>query len=305
MGDDVALGFAPTDKEGMAVRVDPASLTATLTARVRSANPVGRATPIVNAKGALSVVIDADKKNERLRGRRTVLTDPPVQLGAAEGSLEWAPLRQAPAGGLWPLDGNDEVESLRGAVESNGEPAMAVAFRRAGAVWTGAAAGATPFAPKGGLARVDGLGPAVGSPAVAISSGIVLVAWADRPSSDDPWQLRWVHFRAGDPPGPPATFVPPGGSTGAQTMSPGLTALSGSRFLLVWTEGPMSGHGVRAQTLSAEGAPLGASLVVSADGTNAGGGQAAVNASGQGVIAFLESRGDAFEVAATSIECGR
>ncbi len=305
LGDDVALGFAPVEKEAMAVRLDPASLTATVTARARSLDPVSRATPIVNAKGALSVVIDAEKKNDRLRGRRAVLTDPPIQLGAAEGSLEWAPLRQGPAGALWPLEGNDEVESVRGAVESNGEPAMAIAFRRAGAVWTGAATGAAPFAAKGDLARVEGLGPAIGSPAVAISGGVVLVAWADRPSTEEPWHLRWVRFRAGDPPGPPTTFVPPGGSTGEQTMSPGLTALSGGRFLLVWTEGPMSGHGVRAQTLSQEGAPLGAPLVVSTEGTNAGGGQAAVNAGGQGIVAFLESRGEAFEVAATSIECGR
>jgi hypothetical protein len=87
-------------------------------------------------------------------------------------------------------------------------------------------------------------------------------------------------------------------------MSPGLAALSGGRFLLVWTEGPPSAHQVRALTLSSEGAALGAPFVVSGDGMNAGQGQAAVSANGQGIIAFLESRGQRFEIAAAPIACG-
>jgi hypothetical protein len=83
-----------------------------------------------------------------------------------------------------------------------------------------------------------------------------------------------------------------------------VTALSGGRFLIVWTEGPPSAHQVRALTVSSAGAALGAPLLVSGDGMNAGQGQAAVNANGQGVIAFLESRGQRFEIAATPIACG-
>jgi hypothetical protein len=303
MGDGVAVGFAPTEKDGMAVALDPSSLTATATARARSADPVRRVTPTATTKGALSLVVDADKTNDRVQGRRTVLTDPPVQLGAAEGNLVWAPLRQAATGQLWPLEGGAAVESLRGAVESGSEHAIALAFRRGASVWIGAAEGATAFAPKGDLAHVDGLGPSVGSPSVAIGDGVVVVAWADRASQDEPWRLRWLHFKAGSPPGEPTTFVPPAGGKGEQAMSPALSALPGGRFLLVWTEGPASGHEVRALTLSSEARPLGGPIVVSSESTNAGQGQAAVNASGQGVIAFLESRGDAFEVAATSIAC--
>jgi hypothetical protein len=168
----------------------------------------------------------------------------------------------------------------------------------------GAAEGSTAFASKGDLAHVDGLGPIVGSPAVAIANGIAMVAWADRVSADEPWHLRWTRFKTGAAPDQAAVFQPPAGGKGAQAMSPGLTALSGGRFLLVWTEGPTSAHDVRAQTLSADGHPIGAPLVVSSEGNNAGQGQAAVNASGQGIIAFLESRGDGFEVAAASIACG-
>jgi hypothetical protein len=168
----------------------------------------------------------------------------------------------------------------------------------------GVAEGTTSLAPKGELTRIDGLGTTVGSPAVAIGSGVVVVAWADRSSSDDPWHLRWVRFKAGTAPREPARFAPPPGGKGDQAMSPALTALSGGRFLLVWTEGPQSGHEVRAQTLAPDGSPIGTPLLASAEGSNAGAGQAAVNGSGQGVIAFLQSRSDGFEVAATAIDCG-
>jgi hypothetical protein len=303
VGDALAIGFAPTENEAIAVRLDPSSLSATGTARAHSADSVRRVTPMADAKGAVALVVDDDKAGDRLRGRRSVLTDPPLQLGMADGGLVWAPLHQAPGGVLWPLDGNAEVESLRGAVDSGGH-AIAVAFRRGSSVWMGIAEGTTALAAKGDLGHIDGLGPAVGSPAVAIGGGVAVVAWADRTSADEPWRLRWVRFAPGSPLGAATTFVPPAGGKGEQAMSPAITALSGGRFLLVWTEGPPSGHDVRAQTLSSDGRPLGPPLVVSAEGTNAGQGQAAVNASGQGVIAFLESRGDSFEVAATSIACG-
>jgi hypothetical protein len=71
----------------------------------------------------------------------------------------------------------------------------------------------------------------------------------------------------------------------------------------VWTEGPASGHDVRALTLGPDGAAIGAPLVISNVGVNAGQGQAAVAASGQGVVAFLESSGSGFQVVATPIAC--
>jgi hypothetical protein len=304
VGDNVAVGFAPTEKEGMGVSLDASSLTAGGTTRARSVDPIRRVTPTAGAKGGLSLLVDTDKAGDRVQGRRTVLTDPAVQLGAAESHIAWAPMRQAPAGQLWPLEGNADVESLRGAIENGTQRTIAVAFRRGGAVWMGTAEGTTAFTPKGDLTRVDGLGPVLGSPAVAINDGVVFVAWADRASSEEPWRLRWVRFKAGGPAGQPAMFVPPAGGKGEQAMSPALSALSGGRFLLVWTEGPTSGHDVRALTFSLDGHPIGAPLAVSSESMNAGQGQAAVNATGQGVIAFLESRGDGFEVAATSIACG-
>jgi hypothetical protein len=239
-----------------------------------------------------------------VQGRRTVLADPPVQIGASAGHVSWARVGGPPAGDLWPLDEGERVESLRGIPDTAGDGTIALAFRRGGAVWMGAVTGPSGPAPKGGLSRVDGLGTAVGSPAVAIGNGVVMVAWSDRASTDDPWRLRWVRFDAGDAPGTPVSFTPPLGGKGEQAMSPSVTALPGSRFLLLWTEGPASGHDLRGLTLTSEGKPLGAPLAISTQGVNAGQGQAAVNASGQGVVAFLESGGSGFQVAATPIACG-
>jgi hypothetical protein len=138
---------------------------------------------------------------------------------------------------------------------------------------------------------------------VAISDGVVLAAWADRASASDPWRLRWVRFNAGEAPGAPGTFTPPAGGQGEQAMSPGVAAVPGGRFLLVWTEGPASRHDVRALTLSRDGQPIGPPLVISNQGINAGQGQAAVTSGQHGLVSFLESASGGFAVVATPIAC--
>ncbi|HEY6463491.1 MAG TPA: hypothetical protein VIY73_25160, partial [Polyangiaceae bacterium] len=182
---------------------------------------------------------------------------------------------------------------------------IALAFRRGGAVWMGTASGTGSLAPTGNLVHIEGLGTAVGSPAIALGSGVAMLAWSDRASTDEPWHLRWTRFAAGTAPTSSETFHPPAGGKGEQAMSPGITALPGGRFLLVWTEGPTSAHDVRALTLTSDGKPLGAPLVISNPGVNAGQGQAAVASSGQGAVAFLESGGNGFQVVATPIACGQ
>jgi hypothetical protein len=304
--DDLAIGFAPSEHEAMAVRVDPASVSAISSARATSHDLVKRVTPTVSTKGALSLVVDADRKNDRLEGRRTVLASPAVQLGAFDGHVASARLGAPPVGQLWSLDGGDPIDALRGAVENAGSQTIALAFRRSSSVWLGTLddSGST-LAVRGDLSHVDGLGTAVGSPVVAISDGVVVAAWSDRPSSDAPWKLRWVRFQAGQAAGPANAFAPPAGGKGEQTMSPGIAGLPGGRFLLVWTEGPQSGHDVRALTLGPDGAPIGPPLTISTPGVNAGQGQAAVTASGAGVVAFLQTGGSGFEVVATPVSCGK
>jgi hypothetical protein len=156
----------------------------------------------------------------------------------------------------------------------------------------------------GELRRFAGLGGGVGAPAIAMNDGVVLLAWADRASPAGAWQLRSVRFKVGDLSTEPTSFNPPPGGKGEQAMSPGVVALPGNRFLLVWTEGPPTKHDLRAITLSESGVVLGEPLELSSPGANAGQGQAAL-AGGRGVAAFLEStEGGGFRLAATPISCG-
>ena len=310
-GDEIALGFARSEHQAMLARVDPSSAMARDTTLVSSLEPIHRALPIPGKRGQLSLAIDVDRKGDAIQGRRTLPLDPPLQVGAQAGAaagaqLVWAELGRNRVGGkLWPLEGDGRVESLRGARSESDLASVALVFRRAGAVWVATADAQGSLQPKGNLWRLEPGGPNIGSPALAYNNGVIVVAWADRASSQEPWQLQWVEFKAGEAPGAAKTFVPPGGGKGDQAMSPALAVIPGGGFLLVWTEGPPSAHGVRALTLTEEGAALGPPLAISGSDVNAGQGQAAIAAGGHGVVGFFESAGGGFQVVATPIACVR
>jgi hypothetical protein len=307
-GQDVALGFAPNEHDAMLIRLDPASLSTSESNAQHAAYPVRHVTPIPGRGGRLGLAIDVDRPGDSLLSRRTLPVDPPLQIGAlADGALAWAPLDRGVRGHLWPADGQGgaPVEALRGARSESNLATVAVAFRRAAAVWVGTAEWTDTLLPHGNLSRISGLGSAVGSPALAVDEGVVFVAWADRPTPEDRWQLRFTRFKAGEAPGPPKTFTPPPGGKGQDAMSPGLTVLPGQRFLFVWTEGSPNEHEVRAMTFSTDGTPVGAALSISNTGVNAGQGQAAVTSDGRGVVAYLESFPGGFRVAVTPIACAR
>jgi hypothetical protein len=305
-GQDVALGFAPNEHQATLVRLDPTSLSPSDSTTSHTAYAIHHVTPIPGRGGRLGLAVDVDQPGDSLLGRRSLPVDPPLQIGAlADGGLAWAPLHRGVQGRLWPSDGQApaDVEALRGARSESNLSSVAVAFRRAAAIWVGAAEWTNTLVPRGKLWRIAGLGTSVGSPAIAIDEGIVFVAWADRPTSEGRWQLRLTRFKAGEAPEEPKTFTPPPGGKGQDTMSPSIAVLPDQRFLLVWTEGSANDHDVRALTFSTEGAPIGAPLNISNAGVDAGQGQAAVTSSGRGVVAFLESYAGGFRVAATPIAC--
>jgi hypothetical protein len=305
VGNSLAVGFASSDHQGVAERLDPATLSTIATANARSKDVVRRVTPRASGKDGVEAVVDADRRSDALAGRRTVGADPVLQVGAGDHALQWAKGNGAPAGRLWELDGDGDVDAIHAVSEDAAAGrTTGIVFRRANAVNVGFASGLDTLAPQGSLLRFVGSGPAIGSPAIALQDGVAFVAWADRASQDEPWRVRWARFRQGEAPGEPVTLVPPGGGSSEQTMSPTIIAVPGRRFLLVWTEGPQARHDVRALTLSEDGTPIGAPLVVSAQGSNAGQAQAAITSSGRGLIAFLESTDDGFEVTAAPIACG-
>jgi hypothetical protein len=308
LGDAIALGFARSEHEAAAVRLgsDPAAVAASATGH--SDDAIRRVRPVLAGKDGLALVAESDSPGDRVHGRRTLPLDPPLQMGASGSDLVWARPGGPAAGKLWSLDGSlEDLDALRAASEtSGGVTTTAIAFRRGNSIWIGAAVGGDAPVAKGALSRIAGLGPTVGSPTVAIDDGVVMLAWADRPSPEVPWRLRMTHVKVGDAPTEATIFAPPAGGPGGHAMSPSLAALSGGRFLLVWTEGPVSQQRVRGMTLGLSGEPLGKVLEISVEGVNSGQGQAAVVASpqGKGVVAFLQASKDGFEVAVTPIACG-
>jgi hypothetical protein len=304
-GAEIAVGYAASDKEGVVVRLDPGSLSTLANVTAASKGPIRRVTPIVLKGGGLGVAMDADRRGDVARGRRAISTDPPLWVGASGGQLVWTRAAGGPvAGNLWPLEGPGDVESARGALgEVAGEATIALTFRHGPAIGVGLARGRDALTAAGKLLIFQGLGPNVGSPALALNAGVVLAAWADRAAPDAPWSLRVVHIRAGEPPGDPIAFVPPPGGKGGPTMAPSITQLPDKGFLLTWTEGPPSCHGVRAVTLAQDGRAVGPGIDLSTPGTNAGQAQAVVTSSGRGVVAFLEAAGNAFQLVAQGLAC--
>jgi hypothetical protein len=304
-GDGVALGFAPADHEATAVRIDLHSLATIASARAHSAEPIRRVRAALAKNDTLGVAVDADASHDRVRGRGTLPLDPPLQAGALGNDLVWTRADEPPAGKLWSVDQSlEDLDALRGASETAASgTTTAIAFRRGSSIWMGVVSGNDALTPRGALSHVEGLGYKIGSPAVAIGEGVVMVAWADRPSSDEPWRVRIAYMKAGDPPGQPVTFSPPPGGPGGHVMSPALAALPGGRFLLVWTEGPASRQRVRGFTLTGTGQPVGAPLEITNEGVNSGQGQVAVTAA-RGVVAFLAATENGFELAVRPIACG-
>jgi hypothetical protein len=302
IGSQLALGFAITPKEATLELLDPASLASASALHLRSNDNVRR----VVAVDASKAVVDSDRKGDKLQGRRTVRGATLIDLGAADGGLAWAPHGSDKAIKLWALANADApVEALRGEPLPNGR-GTAVAFRQAGAIWFGAFGGSPP-APLAGLVKVDGLGPVIGSPAIAASGDRVMVAWADRAAPTDPWAVRFATFHPGESSATPKPFALPPGGLGDQVMSPGLASLGAGRFLIVWTEGAVSNHQVRGAVMGENGI-TGDPFIASADGANAGQGQVTVLEGGgtgpiRGVVAFLVGSGKAFEIAATPIQC--
>jgi hypothetical protein len=256
--------------------------------------------------GSLALAVDSESKDDAIHGWRTVSVGPPLEVGASDHALVWRRPGSAVGGRLWPLDGEPSVEATRGAAEEiAGLWTIALAFRRGNAIGVGLATGGDGPTASGDVSYFESLGGNVGSPAIALSRNVVLVAWADHPSSQsDSWLLRWVRFSKGQVPGPPGSFSLPVGGKGVQAISPGLAVLPGRRFLLVWTEGPLAGHEVRAVTVTEEGDLLGSAFNASNANTNAGQAQAAVTGAGRGVVAFLEATSTGFQVVAAPIVCG-
>jgi hypothetical protein len=116
-----------------------------------------------------------------------------------------------------------------------------------------------------------------------------------------------MRFSPGEASAETKTFVPSGGGLGEHAMSPTIAAAGQGRFVIAWTEGPVSNHQVRAETINGSGVSLGTAMGISDSGVNAGQSQLAILPDGHGVVAYLASSGTgpkaSYEVLATPIVC--
>jgi hypothetical protein len=251
--------------------------------------------------GKLTALPDVDRKADRLSGRRVVPASTLIDVGAADGGIVWAPHGRDSFAKLFTLEGDGAVEALR-AIALPDRKGIAFTFRRGNAIHVGVAKGDSVLEADGELSKISGLGQ-VGSPAIAATGGHIIAAWADRAGAGDSFQIRWTKIKIGGSTEEATPFTLPDGGLGGQAMSPSIAPLGGGRFLLAWTEGPVSNHQVRALTIGADGSPSGAALSISGTGVNAGQPAAVVGPDGRGAVAFLAAKGKALEVHATPISC--
>lgn len=292
----LSLGFATAPKEGAVAFLDAASLATSSTLRVKSGDAIKRVQAGPGDKP--SAVVDVDRKDDVLQGRRALVGTTRVDVGATDGAIVWAPGGSDKGIKLFDVGGEGAVEALRGVRLPSG--GFAFAFRQ-GKVVASATVVGDPLAPKGTLSRLESSAAQVGSPSIAATDETVMLTWAEK---TDTWRVRLAHFAPGDAPSTPATFELPAGGLGEQAISPTVAALPGGAFLLVWTEGPTSGRQVRAVVLDDHGKPSGDAFTVSEAGVNAGQGQAAVLDGGKGVVAFLAAAGGkTYEAVLTPISC--
>lgn len=297
----LALGFAPSARDAFVTSLDPSSLAPASSVRTK---PIGgdarRVTPML-VGGKLAALPDVDRKGDRIAGRRVVSGNSQIDVGFAEGAIVWAPHGKDSYAKLFALEGDTPVEALR-AVALSDRKGIAIAFRRGNAIHIGSAKGDGNLEADGELSKIAGLGQ-VGSPAIAVSGDRIIAAWADRATAQDEWKVRWAKLKIGGTTDEATPFAIPEGGLGGQAMSPSIAPLGGGKFLLAWTEGPVSNHQVRALTIGADGSPSGSPLAISASGVNAGQPAAAVTSDGRGAVAFLTAKGKAYEVHATPITC--
>ncbi|MGO9834858.1 MAG: hypothetical protein ACLP1X_11620 [Polyangiaceae bacterium] len=99
------------------------------------------------------------------------------------------------------------------------------------------------------------------------------------------------------------TFYAPGENRAGE-MAPELAPIGHDRFLLAWVEGGVEGHELRAQAVTGWGDALGPSMVLSPpEASVIGRPSVVVEPTGDGLVTYVASMGDEFDVLATPIAC--
>ena len=292
-GGDLAVGIAETKTRGVGLRVDPNTLDVSPVFEEDGKDAVRGVVPLARS-GSLTFFVDRD--DHALRSAHTVDEIPPFTLGVSNAGFS-----RVVAGNtslIWQLDPSLKITEPRSAQLV--DYGYGVTFRRggqSGAILLGFVA--NDGEKKSELVEVPGAPPLLGTPVIAGSSAGALIAFAGRDAPNAGWKLFVSLSKPGAQPGP-AHELTAGSGSGA--ISPALSALSGDRWLVQWTEGSSAQYHVHAQTFTADLSPIGQSIAVSPKGANAG--QGALATFGDGAVTlFIQTTAGHDELWGATLAC--
>jgi hypothetical protein len=291
----IALGFSRTPFDAVAMTIDPSSGMATERFSRHTADPIRRITPIQREGDAIDAAIDAECKTNPLKGSVTISAKESFVVGTAGEEIAWASCASQVPRALWHFP-HGAVRELRGIALSGG--GFAIVFREGESVWLGRVdADKNPVGPLHRVASRSQLR----APTLAESGEDILVVWSEKRDGSDRWSLAGASVA---PCGhaTPMDLAVPTESAEADAIQPALAAVDSNHFLLVWTEGPVWGHQVRAVTIESHGRAVGPALRVSS-GAESGWGRPAITADGRGAVVYLVPTSSGFGLAVTPIEC--
>ncbi len=291
----IALGFSKTPYDAVTMVMDPASGQTTERLSRHSADPIRRITPIQRGTETIDAAIDADCKTNPLKDAVTITAKEPFVVGVKDGDIAWASCASETPRTLWHF-AQGTVHELRGIALTSG--GFAILFREGNSLWLGRVdSDKNPLGPLHRIAARSQLR----SPALAESGDDVLVVWSEQREGSEQWSLGGASVAPCGHATPLELDVPME-TADADAIQPALAAVDAHRFLLVWTEGPVSGRQVRAVAIEPSGRAVGPALSVSS-GAESGWGHAALGADGRGAVVYLVPTSTGFAVAATPIEC--
>ncbi len=222
----------------------------------------------------------------------------PTLIGVAGDQLVMVPEAGAQPKPLWKLPG--PIDRLQVApFGPQAKQGFGVVYLTGDRVWYGA------VKPDGGVMREPAAlesSARVGKPMIASNGREVSVVFADGNPGEQPIQLRWARAAVGASLDKAPVVELPAGGPGGDAIAPDIAAVSGGRWLLMWTEGKEGVRALRAQSYDRQGGRLGAALRVSPETGNFG--QGTVTLVGETVaVAFLLKNDKSYQLWGTVLQC--
>jgi hypothetical protein len=293
----LAIGYGRSGEEPRGLVLDPnSSVIVSNHEPEEKIENLARVVPIPGPDGVKFVSLKSEQ--DGVKGALYLRAEKPMLIGVAGEELVMIPEAGAQPKALWKLPG--PIDRLQVAAFGQGARlGFGVVYLSGDKVWFGAAKS------DGSLLREPAAlesAAKVGKPMIASDGREVSVVYAEGTPGETPIQIRWARVAIGQPlEKAPVLELPPGGP-GGDAIAPDVAAVSGGRWLLLWTEGKEGVRALRAQTYDRRGRRLGDALRVSPETGNFG--QGTVTLVGDTVaVAFLLKTESAYQLWGTVLQC--